>query len=114
MSNGDRIATIRVAARSVKNTRTTIENDQGLIKLMERAQKEIYSGNAAAFDQAYAEALATQIVDLAEANDCHPGNLATELADAMRGVLVQWLGEYPCYAKRDIPGFLQQVVKQAQ
>ena len=106
-------AALLIAANTnIGKPTTTIENDLGLIALMQQAQNEIYSGDVQEFDRAYAEAVAAQMLELAEANDCAPRDLAEELADAMRGVLLQWLGMHPCYAKRDLPAFLLHLVQQ--
>ena len=106
----NRVADFVIAACTTgEKSPVTIENDTGLIELMQRAQDEIYGGNAKVFEAAYADALAAEIADLSEADD-FSDDLSEELADAMRGVLLQWIGEYPCYPKRDIPGFLRRIV----
>lgn len=84
----------------------TIENDTDLIGLMQRTVTEIYDGNNAEFEDAYAEALAQQIEELVEVNDGFSFNLKEELADAMRAVLLQWLGEHTCFPREDLPFFL--------
>lgn len=85
---------------------TNIQTDEELVALMRRAQAEVFEGKAKEFEEAYGEALATQIVELYEANNGFSTDLAEELADAMRAVLLQWLGEYPCCPREDSATFL--------
>jgi hypothetical protein len=89
-----------------RKPQVTIGNDRGLIALMERTVKEIYNGNNAEFEEAYADALAQQIEDLVLANNGFSFNLKEELADAMRGVLLQWLDEHTCMPREDFTYFL--------
>jgi hypothetical protein len=89
--------------------RITIENDEGLLNLVQRTVSEIYMGNEHEFEEAFSEALAQQIVELSDVNDGFGVNLAEELADAMRGVLLQWLGEHTCCPREDMPVFLARI-----
>ncbi len=79
----------------------TIETDSGLIDLMKRAVDEAFDGDEKEFERAYAEALTQQIIELHQACNGYPVDLSEELADAMRGVLLQWIGEYPCFPRED-------------
>jgi hypothetical protein len=94
-----------------RKPQVTIGNDRGLIALMERTVKEIYDGNDAEFEDAYAEALAQQIEELALANNGFSFNLKEELADAMRGVLLQWLGEHTCLPREDLQLFVRDITR---
>jgi len=83
---------------------TTLENDESTFALMARCVTEVFEGNTGAFDNAFAEAMAQQIIELSEANDhVFEANLSEELADAMRGVLLQWLGEHPPLPREELP-----------
>jgi len=99
----------RVVLPFKKKPQITIENDPGLIALMQRTVDEIYGGNNAEFEEAYAEALAAQIEELALANNGFSLNLKEELADAMRGVLLQWLGEHTCLPREDLQLFVRDI-----
>jgi len=93
-----------------KPKNTTLANDTGLLSLMMRALVETFDGNEQEFEDALAEALAVQIVELAEANDGFSMNLAEELADAMRGVLLQWLGQHSSCPREDLGLFMDAFV----
>ncbi len=95
-----------------KRPQVTIENDQGLIALMQRTVDEVYGGNHAEFEEAYADAMAEQVMELASVNESFTYNLKEELADAMRGVLLQWLGEHTCCPREDLPVFLARITGQ--
>lgn len=88
-------------------TATTIETDEGLIDLMKRSVVEVFDGDEREFEEAYAQALAQQIADLSEANNGFTIDLAEELADAMRGVLLQWLGEHQCCPREELFDYLK-------
>ena len=103
------VATI-VELKAKQKPAVTIETDAELLKLMERAQTEVFD-TPEEFEQAFCEALAEQMLELLEVNDgVFPANLAEELSDAMHGVLLQWLGEYKCYSDQDIPRVLQRIL----
>ena len=93
-----------------KSPQYDIETDSSLIALMTKAVTDAFDGDEEEFEKAFAEAMAEQIVELADANDGFSVNLAEELTDAMRGVLLQWLGEHSCCPREDIDIFLMGVV----
>jgi hypothetical protein len=77
--------------------------DDTLLYLMERSLYETFSGNHDEFEEALAEAMATQIVELSAENNGFSLNLKDELLDAMRAVLLQWIGEHPPLPREDLP-----------
>lgn len=88
----------------------SLETDTSLVAMMQRAVKEVFDGNNNEFERAYAEAMAQQIIELNEVSDGFNLSLAEELADAMRGVLHQWLGEHSCCPREDIDVFLARII----
>jgi pyridoxal biosynthesis lyase PdxS len=88
-----------------KKPRVTVETDEGLLELMKQTVTGVFNGDGREFEKALTEAMAEQMVELMEANVNvdFTIDLAETLADAMRGVLLQWLGRHPCCPREDIP-----------
>jgi hypothetical protein len=82
---------------------TPSSSDDTLMHLMERSLFHTFDGNHIEFEKALAEAMAVQIVELSAENDGFSLTLKEELLDAMRAVLLQWLGEYPPLPREDLP-----------
>lgn len=80
----------------------TVENDKGLIALMVRTRDEVFGGSDEDFEEAYAQALKQQVFELSQASASFTPDSSEELADAMRGVLIQWLGEHPSCPREDM------------
>lgn len=97
-----------------KKPGVTLENDEGLIQLMNRAVRETFDGDEEEFELAFTQALAQQILELSAVNDGFTLCQAEELADAMRGVLLQWLGEHSCCPREDLELFLAKVSNPSQ
>ena len=94
-----------------RNPQLTISTDKKLISMMQRAVDEVFAGNDTEFEDAFAEALAQQIDEFMDVSDGINLNMKEELADAMRAVLLQWLGEHTCCPREDMELLLASITR---
>ena len=70
--------------------------------LIRRCIAEAFDGQEREFRQAYDQALRVQDKEVREANPhASDDDLRELITDAMNGVMLQWLGEYPCCPREE-------------